>query len=137
MLPNTPGPADRGLRRERRLGLLVVLCATFHAAAATVAPDDAGPRSDHALGFYDPQLRRVVLVCGGADPKIGDRDAVWSWSGKRWDLVTRAGPAGRVNAGAAYEAGRGRAVVAGGSRKTVDSATWEVVGDSWAGDARG
>ncbi len=46
-----------------------------------------------------------------------------------------AGPPGRVNAAAAYEAGRGKAVIAGGSRKA--GASWQVVEDSWEGDRSG
>ena len=83
------------------------------------------------------RLRRVVLVGGAGDPKEGDRDKVWSWSGTQWELMTDAGPPGRVNAGAAYDAGRGKAVVAGGSRKAMDGAAWEVVGDSWEEDRGG
>ena len=51
-----------------------------------------------------------------------------------WERVTEAGPFARVNAGAAYDARRERAVVTGGSRKTADGARWEVVGDSWVDD---
>jgi hypothetical protein len=124
-----------------RLGVAVVIVAGLDAAApAQPAFTDQqltsahAPRTDHALGFYDLRLRRVVLVGGAADPKQGDRDKVWSWSGTRWEPVTDAGPPGRVNAGAAYDAGRGKAVVAGGSRKAMDGATWEVIGDSWEED---
>ena len=112
-----------------RLGVAVVIVAGLEAAVpAQPASTDQqltsaqAPRTDHALGFYDLQLRRVVLVGGAGDPKEGDRDKVWSWSGTLWELVTDAGPPGRVNAGAAYDAGRGKAVVAGGSRKAMDGA---------------
>jgi hypothetical protein len=126
-----------------RPGLVLAFVATIHAAtAAQPPPPDGrataeGARTDHGLGFYDVQLRRVVLVGGVGDPKQGDRDKVWSWTGARWELVTLAGPPGRVNASGAFEADRGKAVVAGGSRKTADGATWEVVADSWEGDRNG
>ena len=127
-----------------RLGVAVVIVAGLDAAVpAQPASTDQqltsaqAPRTDHALGFYDLRLRRVVLVGGAGDPKEGDRDKVWSWSGTRWELVTDAGPPGRVNAGAAYDAGRGKAVVAGGSRKAMDGAAWQVVGDSWEEDRGG
>jgi hypothetical protein len=127
-----------------RLGLALVLVAPIHTATVAQPPSPdgretaaEGPRTDHSLGFYDLRRRRVVLVGGAGDPKHGDRDTVWSWSGTRWELVTDAGPPGRVNAGAAYDARREKAVVAGGSRKAVDGATWEVVADAWEGDRNG
>jgi hypothetical protein len=46
-----------------------------------------GPRTDHAVGFYDSRVRRVVLVGGAGDPMSGDRDSVWTWSGTRWELL--------------------------------------------------
>ena len=124
-----------------RLGLALVLLAAMDSAATQPSSDrqaasQAGPGIDHAVGFYDPRLQRVVLVGGAGDPKHGDRDKVWSWNGTRWERVTDDGPPGRVNAGAAYDAGRERAVVAGGSRK-ADGPTWEVIGDSWAGERSG
>jgi hypothetical protein len=125
-----------------RLGLTLVLLACLRSAAAQPAvPDKAasaeGPATDHAVGFYDLRMRRIVLVGGTGDPKHGDRDAAWSWSGVRWERMAGTGPMGRVNAAAAYEARGQRAVVVGGSRKTADGGAWEVVGDSWEGDAGG
>jgi hypothetical protein len=120
-----------------------ILGVVFHAVATMAAsPDPRGPvgehpKTDHAVGFYDLRLRRVVLVGAPGDPKEGDLDNVWSWSGEGWELSASAGPQGRVNAAAAYDAGRGRAVVAGGSRKTRDGRGWEVVGDAWEGDGSG
>lgn len=115
------------------------------AATATVVqsrqPDPQGtaaasPVANHAVGFYDPRLQRVVLVGGPGDPGPGDRDSVWSWSGTRWERVTEEGPSARVNASAAYDVRRGRAVVTGGARK-VDGTKWEVMGDSWEADEHG
>ena len=128
--------------RTLRTGAAVVLIAGLHSLAAQSPVSDRGtataaPRTGHALGFYDGRLRRVVLVGAPGDPKDGDRDSVWIWSGATWEPVTDAGPPGRVNAGGAYGARRGRAVVAGGSRKAADGATWEVVGDTWEGDQSG
>ena len=115
--------------RILRLGVALVIVAGLDAAAPAQPAStnqqltsSPAPRTDHALGFYDLRLRRVVLVGGTGDPKQGDRDKVWSWSGTQWEPVTEAGPPGRVNAGAAYDAGRGKAVVAGGSRKAMDGA---------------
>jgi hypothetical protein len=122
----------------RQLNPGLVLVAALHAAAMQPAPNYGnGAQADHAVGFYDPVLQRVVLVGGAGDPKAGERDTVWSWSGVAWDVVTSAGPMARVNAGAAHEAGRGKAIVVGGARKTADGASWEVMGDCWEGDAAG
>lgn len=120
------------LRHSVQWVLLTGLCSIAAQPATTDGRD--GPRTDHAVGYYDLQLQRVVLVGGPGDPKDGDSDKVWSWNGARWDLVTDAGPSGRVNAGAAYETRGRRAVLAGGSRKR--GGTWEVVGDSWQGDRK-
>jgi hypothetical protein len=99
-------------------------------------PDTEPPRTDHAVGYYDPGLRRVVLIGNAGDPADGQRDKVWSWSGTRWDVITEAGPPGRTNAGAAYHVQRGVAVVSGGARKS-NASTWTIVGDSWQGDRTG
>jgi hypothetical protein len=123
-----------------RLG--VVLATLFHVGVASQAGPpgdhsasrDREPSTDHAVGFYDDRLRRVALVAGAGDPTPGDRDSVWTWSGTRWELVTDDGPPGRVNAAAAFDAGRGTAVVAGGSRKPAAGASWEVVADAREGD---
>jgi len=126
-----------------RLGVALILLAGIHATSAQPAASDkpgssaVGPRTDHAVGLYDLRLGRIVLVGGPGDPKDGDRDGVWSWSGSHWERVTEAGPFGRVNAAAAYDVRHERAVVTGGSRKTADGVTWEVVGDSWVGDRTG
>ena len=115
------------------LGLAVVAAArvTFGVAAQV----EEEPATDHAVGFYDSRLQRVVLVSGVGDPKDGDRDKVWTWSGTRWEPAAESGPPGRVNAGAAFDGGRGKAVIAGGSRK--GGASWRVVDDSWEGDRTG
>jgi hypothetical protein len=111
----------------------VALLASFHAAIAghvTLAQPASSPVTDHAVGYYDSERGRVTLV-GGPGDASDNRDSVWTWSGERWEPVTRDGPPGRVNAGAAFDARRRRAVITGGSRKSGPGATWQVVGDSW------
>ena len=113
--------------------LLVVLALLWSTviAAQSASTDprvpSEGPRTDHAVGYYDLQMQRVVLVGGPGDPKDGERDKVWSWSGARWEPVADRGPSGRVNADAAYDARRGRAVVAGGSRRRAARGKWLVI----------
>ena len=113
----------------------------LHAGSITALP--AGSRlstdalvTDHAVGYYDERLRRVVIAGAAGDPGPDDRDAVWSWSGTRWDRKPGEGPPGRVNAAAAFARRRGAAIVTGGSRKAADG-TWAVVADSWIGDGKG
>ncbi len=125
--------------RLRNAFVIVLLASTCSIGAQPTTPNighaaGEAPRTDHAVGFYDSRLQRVVLIGGPGDPKQDDHDAVWSWSGTGWERLTDAGPLGRVNAGAAYDAHREKAVVAGGARKARDGGTWEVVGDTWEGD---
>jgi hypothetical protein len=93
-------------------------------------PLAASPRTDHAVGYYDPEIERVVLVGAPGDPGDGDRDSAWSWSGAEWEPMPGDGPPGRVNAAAAYHVRNRFAVITGGSRKRADTG-WAVVGDSW------
>lgn len=116
--------------------ILALAGAVLSGWAAPQSPTSQSPRTDHAAGYYDPLLERVVLIGAPGDPGEGDKDQVWSWSGARWDSVTETGPPGRVNAGAAFDASRGVAVVAAGARKT-NATTWNAVSDSWEGSAQG
>ena len=75
-----------------RLGVAVVIVAGLDAAPLAQPASTnqqltsaQAPRTDHAVGYYDVRLRRVVLVGGAGDPKEGDRDKVWSWSGSQWE----------------------------------------------------
>jgi hypothetical protein len=120
---------------------MAMVAASHLGAAAQPSSDrevaDASIRTDHAVGWYDEALRRVMIVGGAGDPQGDERDQAWSWSGTRWELETDAGPPGRVNAGAAYHARLGKAVVAAGSRKMAGGSQWKVVGDTWLGDRHG
>jgi hypothetical protein len=131
---------------NRRMQMLQVALALAVTAAVPPAaarqptaiegPSPKGPYTDHAIGVYDARLERVVLIGSAGDPLPGQTDRVWSWTGSRWESVSESGPPGRVNAAAAYDAGRRRIVVTGGSRKSNGN-SWEVVGDSWEGDRNG
>jgi hypothetical protein len=136
--------------RTLQPGFALILAA--FAAAGVVASDAASlharqdvaanrsndqPRTNHAVGAYDARLQRVVLIGAEGDPTSGQHDLVWSWSGTRWDHEGVAGPPARVNASAAFDSNRRALIVTGGSRKSADDGTWQVIGDSWEGDARG
>jgi hypothetical protein len=117
-------------------GICAVVAAQPPSPASPVPAVTEPPRTDHAVGYYDQRLGRVVLIGNAGDPKHGDRDKVWSWSGTRWEMLTALGPPGRTNAGAAYDLRRGVAVVTGGARKS-NATTWDIAGDSWEGDGSG
>lgn len=85
------------------------------------------------MGYYDHDLRRVVLVGGAGQPRATGRDKVWSWSGARWELVTDSGPAARSTGAIAYDVRRRRAVATGGARRTANDSSFEVIADSWEG----
>ena len=82
-----------------RTALILAACGAVIRGAGAAARQDSPPvtpKTDHAVGYYDEQLRRVVLVGAAGDPRDGQRDSVWSWEGRRWELVAEAGPPGRV-----------------------------------------
>lgn len=91
------------------------------------------PHATRAVAFYDPVLRRVVLIGGTDQPQIDKRDRVWSWSGTRWEPVTDSGPPARANAGAAFDARRRVAVVTGGARRKANDSAFETIADTWVG----
>ena len=130
-------PSTRRIELTMTLTFLIAAAATGQPAP----PDDRGsnaarrPGTNHAVGYYDPALRRVVLVSGAEPPRAADRDRVWSWSGTRWELMTDSGPPARGNAGTAYDARRRLAVVTGGARRSANDSTFEIIGDSWEGSA--
>ncbi|MBC7894255.1 MAG: hypothetical protein H7066_02525 [Cytophagaceae bacterium] len=106
-------------------------------AAIVVSPPEervaAGPGATRAMGYYDPALRRVVLVGGADQPRAAGRDRVWSWSGRHWETVTDSGPAARSTAAIAYDMRRQLAVTTGGGRRTPNDSSFEVIADTWEG----
>jgi hypothetical protein len=131
--------------KAQRLELAALLTVLVAATAiARSAPSDGrgsratpGPGALRAVGFYDPTLRRVVLVGGAGQPRSLGRDGVWSWTGTRWEPMTDSGPTARSNASAAYDARRRVAVVAGGTGRSANDSTFEVIGDTWEGSPTG
>jgi hypothetical protein len=110
-----------------------VLCLPFIAAAA----QSSSPGMNHAVGYYDSRLQRVVMVAGAEAARAGEHDRVFSWSGARWELVTDSGPPSRGNAGAAYDAQRAMAVVTGGGRYKANSSAFETIAQTWIGPVAG
>ena len=115
------------------LAALLIAAASVPGRAQVASGVSSGPRANHAVGFYDATRERVVIVGGAEQPRAADRDRVWSWSGRRWELVTDSGPSARGNAAAAYDSERRMAVVAGGARLKADGAGFETMSDSWEG----
>jgi len=126
------------LRHGFVLTLAVAGAVSLDARQSTPAnrPDDQ-PRTNHAIGAYDMRLQRVVLIGAEGDPRSGQNDRMWSWTGTRWEPLESEGPPARVNASAAFDRTRWRLIVVGGSRKSADGSAWDVVGDNWEGDASG
>ena len=124
-----------------RLSIVLVLAAVSACvpARAPGRAEGAGdvPLPPRALGYYDEELKRVVLVGGPLQPRAGARDRMWSWSGRRWEPVGDAGPPSRGNAGVAYDVRRRVAAFSGGAQRAANDSSFEIVGQSWAGSSRG
>jgi len=114
---------------------VLMLGVTASASAQWPAPDSTTPRLSHAVGYFDPFARRVVIVGDSAQPRAPARHGVWSWSGARWERVTDSGPPARTNAAAAFDRQRNVAVVTGGIRQRRDTAVYESIAESWLGRA--
>jgi hypothetical protein len=100
-----------------------------------------GPREDTAMVF-DPVRGRTVLF--GGYHYLGFRQSViesdlWEWDGHAWSgpINPDTRPAGRMNAGIAYDSGRSRLVVFGGSINDTASGDdiweWDSIAQSWTG----
>lgn len=88
------------------------------------------PRAEPAMVF-DSNRSRIVLfgghrTIGGQRQRLGD---TWEWDGQRWEQRSAEGPAPRNGAAMAFDSGRHRVVLFGGSGATGD--TWEWDGDRW------
>ena len=87
---------------------------------------------------YDEHRRRVVLLDAIATTVSPSETRVlrsWSWDGRKWDLLTGAGPSWRVVNTAVYDSLRRRIVMYGGT--TIPSTgslaeTWQTDGVTWA-----
>jgi hypothetical protein len=134
-------PATYGTHRAALalvLSVTIAPLADAQAASAAVGASTATPRPGaRALGLWDPTLRRVVLVGGPAQLRANARDQVWSWTGAQCELVTEHGPAARGNAGIAFDAKRGAAILTGGAARSANDSSYEIAGDTWEGRPNG
>jgi hypothetical protein len=92
--------------------------------------DGPHARSEAALA-YDRKRRRVVLFGGyhrdgSRTVRLGD---TWEWDGTSWTAVAASGPEPRSGAAMAYDEGRKRVVLFGGSGRPPG--TWEWNGRAW------
>ena len=130
--------------RMHQIPLIVILTAVAATATAQSAPSDTGAsnfatgrRVSRAFGYYDPTLKRVMLVGGDSQLRPRVRDRAWSWSGTRWEPLTDSGPPARSNAGAAYDPRRRKAILTGGTARTANDSAYEITGDTWEGAPTG
>jgi hypothetical protein len=114
------------------------ITAAFVIAAAMAAPAIAQtesaqstPRARRAFGYYDTQLRRVVIIGGPSQLRPGARDSVFSWSGLDWELVTANGPEARGNPGVGHDPGRRITVFTGGVRRMANDSAHEINRAAW------
>ncbi|MFT3698509.1 MAG: hypothetical protein QM831_35520 [Kofleriaceae bacterium] len=77
--------------------------------------------------------RDQVIQFGGEDSV--DYDTTWTWSPSSWTKSSAKGPPGRAGAAFAYDMGRKKSVLFGGSAATVEAIyyddTWEWDGAAW------
>ena len=90
-------------------------------------------REDHVMA-YDSHRGRTVMFGGFSylHPSLYMADT-WEWDGETWTQIALGGPAARGNAAMAYDSGRQRVVLFGGSNSWGDLGdTWEWDGFAWA-----
>lgn len=118
-------------------GQLAARSALAQPATQASSAKSSLPLVSRAVGYYDEELERVVLIGRSGQPRPGERFKVWSWTGKTWELMTEAGPRVRGNAGGAYDAARRLGVVTGGAARTANDSAYEVIAETEITDARG
>jgi hypothetical protein len=99
--------------------------------AASTGP---APRDGARLAI-DPQTGMLLLFGGVViDPAVQYFTETWLWNGAAWQEAGVPGPPGRVHPAMAYDALRGRIVLAGGSNApgAVLPDVWEWDGEAWS-----
>jgi hypothetical protein len=79
---------------------------------------------------YDPLRRRTVLFGGRLEGNAAFGET-WEWDGTAWERAAVDGPPPLGAHAMAYDAGRGRVVVFGGSDGTTHGDLWEWDGTTW------
>jgi hypothetical protein len=93
-----------------------------------------GPRSGHSL-VYDADRKRLVAVDGYLPPHDSSPGELWTWDGRRWELVpgSASGPSKRMVGSATFDVRRSRIISFGGSHSSRGTLgdTWEWNGKTW------
>ncbi|MBL8897586.1 MAG: hypothetical protein JNM84_08160 [Planctomycetes bacterium] len=85
-------------------------------------------RQGAAMAF--DSRRNLCVMFGGYGASGALRDT-WGWNGADWTLLATSGPEARTQPALAYDQGRDRVVLFGGSR---DGASQNLLGDHWEWD---
>ncbi|MFH2008289.1 MAG: kelch repeat-containing protein [bacterium] len=105
--------------------------AAWSEATPTVSP---APRYQHAMA-YEAAGQRVLLFGGATMASTNGTNDTWAYNGSTWvDLAPANAPPARRSAAMAYDPGRSRIVLFGGS-SIVGAAlgdTWEWDGTNWS-----
>jgi hypothetical protein len=106
---------------------------TWDGASWRLSPAGGPAPRDGARAVYDRQREQVLLFGGAAvAASVTFLADTWVWDGARWAEVAVAGPPGRVHHAMAYDAGRDRIILAGGSNGPGPS----LLADAWEWDGR-
>jgi hypothetical protein len=95
-----------------------------------------GPSArDGAEAIFSPPSNGILLF-GGAEIAANVRllNDTWLWDGDQWNRLESEGPPARVHPAMAFDPGRGKIVMTGGSDApgSVLSDTWEWDGQAWS-----
>jgi hypothetical protein len=93
-----------------------------------------GPPARGVFGAAFDAKRGVMVVFGGCcAPGVGLVGDTWEWDGTHWNrIATPSAPAPRLDTSMAYDPGRDRIVLFGGTDRSTNLAdTWEYDGRTW------
>jgi hypothetical protein len=131
---NAPFSAVAGAGAEGANATAIIARAEHAWRARATSAAAPSLRSGHRMA-YDSARGRVVMFGGSNTSNVYLQDT-WEWDGSVWLNKTPAGakPPGRSTFGMAYDSGRGRTVVHGGTGPFAMTYqdTWEWDGTTWA-----